>query len=390
MIRVDHEGNALSDGESEKGLDPKHLDFSIKNDSKQLLSLLQNSDVRSFRDIIMLKIVVSSGLYPNIAIADGHNNYKPGSEQLFHTPTKPFAALHPTSVLARQPEVLEITEADIVELPDFNRANPAATRHQILLYVSLLETNKVFLMNTFRAPTLQTLFMFARNIDTNADLSIVVCDNFIELRFPDANVVQNLIVKTVQLRQHWNKLLELKLDSSDENVDILEALSASAKLERQLSDGLVDFYMQEPLHSQRRLLAADVKVLHKGPGFDDAILDPNPFTGKACVPHSSKGGMKLTDWLTYSCLFDMNCSVTTLSETESICPLCDETLHCRTLQRLQHLHICEGPLSSKARAEDLDSAPRDPNAKEFWCEECKKTLWLTIKQIFDHKKQHAL
>jgi hypothetical protein len=39
---------------------------------------------------------------------------------------------------------------------------------QLLVYLSLLETNKPYLMTTLRMPALQTLLLFAHTIDTNS------------------------------------------------------------------------------------------------------------------------------------------------------------------------------------------------------------------------------
>jgi hypothetical protein len=41
-------------------------------------------------------------------------------------------------------------------------------RTQLLVYLSLLETNKPYLMTTMRMPALQTLLLFAHSIDTNS------------------------------------------------------------------------------------------------------------------------------------------------------------------------------------------------------------------------------
>ncbi|XP_018025029.1 probable ATP-dependent RNA helicase DHX34 [Hyalella azteca] len=390
VLKVDNDGAALSDPETD-AVDVKHVDFNLKHDPKQLELLLKNADVRSFKDVIMLKIILSSALYPNVAIADEHNTYKANSEQMFHTPNKPFATLHPTSVFAKHPDVLAVVDSDIVELPEFNSRSPAATRQQVLIYVSLLETNKVFLMNTFRAPTVQTLMMFANNIDTNADLSVMVFDKFIELRFPEASVAQNLVIQAVKLRTQWNELLELKLQLSKPDADELELLTSSGKLERVLSHGLIEFYLEEPLHSQRRLVAADVKVLHKGPGMEDAVLDPNPFTGLSCTQHESTGGMVLTEYLTYNSLLDTRCTVTTLTDVHSLCPECQQELYCTTLGRMNHIVNCQPTVNKRPGVdEDGDSAASgNSNAKKFYCEHCEQTLWLTIRQIFAHKQSHS-
>ena len=61
---------------------------------------------------------------------------------------------------------------------------PVSTKHQTLIYLSLLETNKPYLMNTIRMPALQTLLLFSKTIDTNLTFSRIVFDSWIEVRFP--------------------------------------------------------------------------------------------------------------------------------------------------------------------------------------------------------------
>ncbi|KAF2348531.1 Helicase-associated domain [Trinorchestia longiramus] len=389
VLKVDRDGAPMSDEETESMVDRKHLDFAMKNDPKQLRQLLDHADVHSFKDIIMLKIILSSGLYPNVALADEHNNYKPNSEQLFHTPSKPFAALHPTSVFSKHPEVLQVSDADVLELPTFSTRCPPATRQQILVYVSLLETNKAFLMNSFRAPTAQTLLLFANKIDSNADFSTLVFDSFIELRFPEAHVAQDLVVQAVQLRTQWDQLLELKLRLSEAEACELEILTTAGKLERVLSHGLVEFYMEEPLHSQRRLLAADVKVLHKGPGLEDAVLDPNPFTGQPLAPNPQDGGLVVTPYLSYNSIMVTECTVTTLTQTETPCVQCGEVLLCTPLHRMHHVLHCRQQNNKKTSKEEGHNDTDNPNAKKFHCHVCNETFWLSIKEIFAHKKAHS-
>ena len=47
----------------------------------------QTNQTRQFRlkDINLLKVILCSGLYPQLAIADPHNSHKADSEQMYHT-----------------------------------------------------------------------------------------------------------------------------------------------------------------------------------------------------------------------------------------------------------------------------------------------------------------
>ena len=68
----------------------------------------------------MLKLILSSGLYPQFGVADEHNNYKSGCDQLFHARVKPFNVLHPNSIFASQPEILQLDSLDILDIPGDN------------------------------------------------------------------------------------------------------------------------------------------------------------------------------------------------------------------------------------------------------------------------------
>jgi hypothetical protein len=63
--------------------------------------LLESSRAVSYKDLSMLKLVLTSGLYPQFAVADEFNSYKAGQDQLFHTRVKPFNVLHPNCIFAR-------------------------------------------------------------------------------------------------------------------------------------------------------------------------------------------------------------------------------------------------------------------------------------------------
>ena len=56
---------------------------------KDLHSILQerssSSRTLTYRDFSLLKVILCSGLYPQVAIADEHNGFKKDSEQVFHT-----------------------------------------------------------------------------------------------------------------------------------------------------------------------------------------------------------------------------------------------------------------------------------------------------------------
>ena len=130
-------------------LDIKDIEFRMRNDTS---NVLQNSKAIGYKDLNILKLILSSGLYPQIALPDEYNPAKASSEQLFHTRVKPFNVLHPNGIFASYPEYLNIDNMDIINVPGFPSKYPVSFKHQVLVYLSLLETNKPYLINTIRMP----------------------------------------------------------------------------------------------------------------------------------------------------------------------------------------------------------------------------------------------
>jgi hypothetical protein len=70
----------------------------------------------------------------------------------------------------------------------------------MLVYLSLLETNKPYLMTTLRMPLLQTLLLFSNTIETNANFSRLVFDSWIEVKFADPIQGQNQVKNVFPLK----------------------------------------------------------------------------------------------------------------------------------------------------------------------------------------------
>ena len=76
---------ASDEEEEEKSTDVKDLEFRLTHDLDQMQERANESRSFTLRDVNILKIILCSGLYPQVAIADDCNSYKPDSEQAFHT-----------------------------------------------------------------------------------------------------------------------------------------------------------------------------------------------------------------------------------------------------------------------------------------------------------------
>ena len=94
------------------------------------------------------------------------------------------------------------------------------------------------------------------------------------------------------------------------------------------SPGLVDFIHTETFYSVKRLLPGDLKLLYSGPGSGQIPLDENPFLSNfEPRPHETKGGMILTNYLTFNCVEDPEDSI----RLEWTCEFCEQV--CETLNR---------------------------------------------------------
>ena len=101
-----------ADFDDENGLggetDIKDIEFRMRHDQRKVRNLLEGARAYTLRDLTLLKIILTSGLYPQLAVADEFNGGKAsGADQLFHTKVKPFNVLHPNCIFAASPGTIE-------------------------------------------------------------------------------------------------------------------------------------------------------------------------------------------------------------------------------------------------------------------------------------------
>ena len=152
-------------------MDLKDIEFRMRKEKIDSQNL-------KYKDLMILKIILANGLYPQLSIGDEFNSDK--SEPLFHTKVKPFNVLHPNGIFAINPEFITI---DPIHIKDGASKYPISSKHQLLVYLSLLETNKPYLINLLRMPALQTFLLLAKTIDTNFTLGRFIFDSWIEIKF---------------------------------------------------------------------------------------------------------------------------------------------------------------------------------------------------------------
>ncbi|KAK3910448.1 putative ATP-dependent RNA helicase DHX34 [Frankliniella fusca] len=379
LLKVDP-FEVCGEDEEKQGVDIKDVEFRMRNDSNQVQNLLTGSSACSYKDLMMLKVILCSGLYPQFAIADEFNYCKTTSEQLFHTQKKPYVALHPMSVFGNNPKTLQLEDSDIVTIENKPRKQPFSAKHQLITYMTLLETTKPYLVNTMRMPAAQTLLLFSQDLHTNFNFSRVVCDSWIQLDFPLPLAAETLLIKVAHIQYLWEKLLQLRLEDKE-----------TAILEQKLTEEIILFMRSEVVYSIKRLLAADLKVMYVGMSYNEEIISPNPFQEEfEAHPNSSIGGMQVTSRITYNCLLETSVDSKALEEEcPWHCDRCDFTLNVSPIERLQHRQIC-----GKNESKDGDTisqepmTPRKPNSKAFECLECRRTYYFTPVEILKHKKQH--
>uniref|UniRef100_A0A2C9JVF9 RNA helicase n=1 Tax=Biomphalaria glabrata TaxID=6526 RepID=A0A2C9JVF9_BIOGL len=269
--------------------------------------------------------------------------------------SKPFVLLHPTSIFASHPDLLTPKYLEHKKLSQSELKGLFSSKHELLAYVSLLETNnKPYLVNAMKVPALQTVTLFSNSIDTNADCTRLIFDSWLEFKFKDALTAEKVISSVIQLRSTWHSLLLVRLKDTFEGLEEDRRISTRARqLERILASKLTEFLNADFLYSIRRVLAAEMHRAYVGPGkvtdqgtaaMFDKILKVNSM-GKE---HPIKGGIQVTDYLTFNCL---------------------------GLEQLQ--------VEDSEKISELN-----PLRKSYFCTECNKELSLTTTEILKHKKTH--
>ncbi|XP_040437562.1 probable ATP-dependent RNA helicase DHX34 isoform X3 [Falco naumanni] len=244
VLRLQDGAGASSGEEEEDGgtrgkhsVDIQDVKFKLRHDVAELQAA--SSSTLSCSQLALLKLVLCRGLYPQLAVPDALNSGRKDSDQIFHTKSKQGVVLHPTCVFATSPELLHAKEGAGTKDP----TEGLSCHHQLLAFVSLLETTKPYLVNCVRVPALHTLLLFSRSLDTNADCTRLVADGWLELTVPDADTALRLLSTALQLRSSWEKLLHQLLEGREEE----SGRRPSSRDVSALSRGLREFLRTEVL-----------------------------------------------------------------------------------------------------------------------------------------------
>ncbi|XP_074651789.1 putative ATP-dependent RNA helicase DHX34 [Tubulanus polymorphus] len=400
FLKPDQDDFVISDEEEtaadNQDSDIKDLEFRLTNNLDVMQDTSFNSMNFTLRDINLLKIILCSGLYPQWAIADETNSYKKDSDQAFHTRQKGFILLHPTSIFATNPDILQPKQPEYEEMRGMTKET-FSTRNELLVYVSLLETNKPYLINTMRVPALQTLLLFSASIDTNADMTRILCDGWLELKFKDSDEAQFLVSSVIQLRTTWQDLLKQRLQETivqlDEDGDPIPP--KSKKLERILATKLTEFLDSSVLYSLRRVMAAEIEHVYIGPQTESKSELP-VFESNQGKCHPIKGGKQINEYLIYNCLCDNSTAdiwgeYTSCLQKHWLCPYCNETMIVTVEERLAHQTECQAlhpdALNEGTSREKQTAA--GPLRKLYNCDTCNEQFMFTKTEILRHRKSHS-
>ncbi|XP_052855573.1 probable ATP-dependent RNA helicase DHX34 [Drosophila gunungcola] len=392
----------------EQGDDMRDVDFRLRYDHRQLALLERSARLDRHRDVVLLKLLLGSGFYPQLAVADEFNYCKGGGQQFFHTRLKPFLLQHPNSHFAKHYELLKLADSDLLLKPDFyTPKHPVSERHQLLCYQSLLETAKPYLINCIRLPAAQTLLLFGFSIDTNAGITQIVCDGWLGLDLPMPGSGMELLSRAIALRRRWSSLLYAKLEDLNNKLEVSSGVSNVSNVSSTLWHELVDFMALDVAYAIRRLLPADIKRLysHQAPSARLMELKQNPFAvDYAMTANEEKGGLNVSEHVVYNCLAEQpwTLAMDAALRTEPWhCPHCDFELdEFDVLEQLVHRPQCPGRKAhgrkprpdSPANTADADpsSASRSSSSHSsggYYCDTCKRKLRLTKIDMLRHQQQ---
>ncbi|KAI3661037.1 hypothetical protein MP638_004072 [Amoeboaphelidium occidentale] len=232
--------------------DINSLEFDAKIDSEYLYNRIAKYVPNKLSETQqrLLQLILSSGLFPNLAVPDEGNTTRRTSDYVYHTRFKRFVMIHPSSIYYTHPEYLQFSRVSRViehstirsqqEMSkalegeaDLGNSKSSKTKKkadvivpEFLCFLQLMEITKPYLINNFSVPALASCLLFGRQIDTNGDLSVIVVDEyFVILTKPKARfqgdatagnskvteAMTEVLKKIVLIRKIWNNLLNSQL-----------------------------------------------------------------------------------------------------------------------------------------------------------------------------------
>uniref|UniRef100_A0A8D2L3Q1 ATP-dependent RNA helicase DHX34 n=1 Tax=Varanus komodoensis TaxID=61221 RepID=A0A8D2L3Q1_VARKO len=274
-----------------------------------------------------------------------------------------------------------------------------SSRHQILAFVSLLETNRPYLVNCLRLPALQVrgflglirlpgsqeawcprlallsrppqaLLLLAQSLDTNADCTCVVADSWLELQIPSVEAAVRAVSTALRLRGSWEKVLDQQLESragpgpgpGPGPETGAEKEPPSAQEVHRLTQELLQFLSTEVPHSLRRLTPLERESLYVGPQTVAAGAAGLPplLRGVEMVPNEVKGGYSIGSFLTFNCLAGEGDLYRDCLRSFWTCPQCGLYMPFTPLERMAHEDACQSLGPQGEHSPEGESGARRP------------------------------
>ncbi|XP_074242236.1 putative ATP-dependent RNA helicase DHX34 isoform X3 [Saimiri boliviensis] len=377
------------------GVDIQDVKFKLRHDLAQLQASASSARDLSREQLALLKLVLGRGLYPQLAVPDAFNSSRKDSDQIFHTQAKQGAVLHPTCVFAGSPEVLQAREPEAGSCDGSRDDQKMSSKHQLLSFVSLLETNKPYLVNCVRISALQSLLLFSRSLDTNGDCTRLVADGWLELQLADSESAIRLLAASLRLRARWESALDRQLaHQARQRLEEEEEEPVSPKEVAALSKELLQFTASKLPYSLRRLTGLEAQNLYVGPQTIPVTPHlPGIFGSSTLSPHPTKGGYAVTDFLTYNCLTSDTDLYSDCLRTFWTCPHCGLHAPLTPLERIAHENTCpQAPQDGPPGAEEAAPETLQKTSvlqRPYHCEACGKDFLFTPTEVLRHRKQHV-
>ena len=224
-----------------------------------------------------------------------------------------------------------------------------------------------------RVSALQNLLLYAKSLHTNADCTRILCDEWLEIRFIDSDSAQKILSAVLYLRSSLDKLFKIRLEDRQKQFDtetgeeIVSATSGSNKerakcLERLLKKKLSEFTDSSLLYSMRRVLPAELSTIFVKNFSQDVSEEEKPEkimnddlkpelrkhfeTDTNFKANETKGGYRITDYLTYNCLVS-DATLSILNEYSGTmqrhwkCSTCHKDFVFNLKERMEHEVDCQ-------------------------------------------------
>ncbi|NXD18207.1 DHX34 helicase, partial [Nothocercus nigrocapillus] len=368
------DGAVGSSGEEEEeggaGIDIQDVKFKLRHNVEELQAAA--GSVLSPSQLALLQLVLCRGLYPQLALPDPLNSGRRASEQLFHTKSKQSVALHPSCVFAASPQLLHEEGAGRAGTP--GAKDGLSRHHQLLAFVSLLETNKPYLVNCLRVPALH---VGAHRLCTGSP-PWTGPGRSPSWAGPGGSPLTD---RSWQVPPHGQVLAGPPSQVGEGGRCVRPPRRPPARRSSRPP-------LQVP-YTLRQLTALEQQNLYVGPQTVPAAPRlPELFQGAEMKPDEVKGGYRVTEYLTYNCLATDTDLYSDCLRSFWTCPHCGLHMPLTPLERVCHESTCQPADAPPEEVAGSSSQKATALHRPYRCDICQQDFSFTATEILRHKKQH--